>query len=247
MVAPRPCSSTTGSPCPALSSAMSPSSVSTRPTSRRSGPVMPVVAARKPTPRWRSSRSFSRPRRNASMPPRTSSATRRQVAESADIRASGRSPPAGSSSSASPSITASQSPSPSTRSRITARPRGASKGSGSKRSASVCSDESMATWLPRAQTCVLWRPSHRTAVRLWVARQPGVDAGVDAASLLEVRGPLLSLQHVAAALGHLTDGVFALSMISSIRCAPSSSKAQRVSRRSDSVATPRPRAQWPTM
>ena len=91
-VAPRPCSRMTGSPEPASIVEISPSAVWTGRSFRRPGPVGGAVAARNPTPRWRSRRTLRRPLRNAVIPSRTSSAIAFQVSGSALSTASA--PPA---------------------------------------------------------------------------------------------------------------------------------------------------------
>ena len=136
---PSPWSITTGSAsgCPARATAMLPIAVRTRASTSRPGSRLPLVAARKPTPRWRSSRICSRPPRNAFIPPRRSRATRAQVARSAPRRASARRlRSAGSRRQVPPRITKSHWLTSSTRSRSRARPVGASNADASKRSIS---------------------------------------------------------------------------------------------------------------
>ena len=108
------------------------SSVRSVSKANRPGSSEPLVAARKPTPRWRLPRICSRPVWKARMPPRTSSAMLRQVAASAVIAASG-SVESRASTRRTPSRDrrASQSPSPSTRRRTSPRPPGTSISSGS--------------------------------------------------------------------------------------------------------------------
>ena len=89
LVAPRPCSMMTGSPTPASIVDSPPAAVSTWRIRSLPSPWGSAVAARKPTPRCRSRRIFSRPRRKASIPPRTSSAISFQVSASALSTASG--------------------------------------------------------------------------------------------------------------------------------------------------------------
>ena len=68
LVPPRPCRQTSGRPVPPVAIASSPLSVRSRRSSSRPGSRLPLVAARKPTPRWRLRRTDSRPRRKAAMP-----------------------------------------------------------------------------------------------------------------------------------------------------------------------------------
>src|SRR5436190_188753 len=100
-----------GSPTPASRIEIAGPLVST--VSKRSlpGAVTALVAARKPTPRWRFLRTRSRPPRKAFMPPRTSSAIARHAPGSAIRRASGSiSAAAGSRAASTPSMTKSQLP-----------------------------------------------------------------------------------------------------------------------------------------
>ena len=132
---PRPCRQISGGPSPASQKAMSWPAVSIRPKRRRPGSSEPAVDARKPIPRWRFSRTLRRPRRNACIPPATSSAIDSQVLVDAERRASGV-PDGGARCIVGISMTASQSRPSVTSSRILAEPPGTSISPGSKRETS---------------------------------------------------------------------------------------------------------------
>ena len=89
LVPPSPCRQTSGLPVPPAAVATVPKLVRTDPSSNRPGSLLPVVAARKPTPRCRLRRTSRRPRRKAAMAARTSSAILAQVAGAAHSSASG--------------------------------------------------------------------------------------------------------------------------------------------------------------
>ena len=136
---PSPWRHSTVSPSPAQTAEMLPTvSVRRRRNLSRPGPVDPLVAARKPTPRCRFRRMRRRRAPNARIPSRRSVATRRHVAASACSTASGSTSSAASlSRTPDPSTSASHEAPPVNSSRMRARPAGTSITPGSKRPASV--------------------------------------------------------------------------------------------------------------
>src|SRR3954451_15473162 len=136
LVAPSPCSITIGLPVPALIVETRPHSVLIVSKRSASGPCLPLVAARKPTPRCRLRRIVRRPARKAAMPAWRSPAARAQVAASARISVSGSWPSRALMKRWRLRWTSRSHPSSPRQRRTRARPFGMSKESRSKRSTS---------------------------------------------------------------------------------------------------------------